>query len=47
VANACIRLLDDPDVAIAMGANGFDKVNKNYNWQVIGNQLVSIYHQLR
>ena len=46
VAQACLKLLNNPLTSIVMGQNGFHKVNKHYNWKNIGNQLLSVYQNL-
>lgn len=46
LSRAMHALLSDPAAASHMGLRGYEKVMRNYNWQRIGERLVTIYRGL-
>jgi glycosyltransferase involved in cell wall biosynthesis len=46
VAERLLRLLDDPDRALAMGENGARKVAERYTWDRLAEQTLTIYRSL-
>lgn len=46
IAEAIQHLIDHPDEAARMGANGMEAVLKEYNWEREGKQLIEIYEWL-
>lgn len=46
IAHGCRRLLEDPEVAVAMGQRGREAVLKTYNWDVGAQQLLALYQRL-
>lgn len=46
IANAIGRLLDDPDLAMAMGQRGKKAVTNRYNWDAEATKLLKVYQEL-
>ncbi|MGZ4915469.1 MAG: glycosyltransferase family 4 protein [Halobacteriota archaeon] len=43
LASAIIEALDDPKTARAMGRNGRQRVERNYDWKIVARQVVDVY----
>lgn len=46
IANAILKLLDDPELCLKLGRNGIKAVKESYNWGNMENKLFSIYDKL-
>ena len=46
LADAILRLMDDPRQALQMGQNGQEAVRKLYNWEHEGKHLVQAYEKI-
>jgi glycosyltransferase involved in cell wall biosynthesis len=43
LSRAITSMLDDPKKARAMGKNGRQRVERNYDWKVVARQVVDVY----
>ncbi|MGZ4948197.1 MAG: glycosyltransferase family 4 protein [Halobacteriota archaeon] len=44
LANAILKVLDDPKTARAMGKNGRRRVQQNYDWKIVSRKIVDVYN---
>jgi glycosyltransferase involved in cell wall biosynthesis len=46
MADAVIRLLDDPNLRKKLGINAYNTIKKRFTWDIITNKFLEIYHSL-
>ncbi|PKM51012.1 MAG: hypothetical protein CVV02_08750 [Firmicutes bacterium HGW-Firmicutes-7] len=46
LANACISLLNQPEMVKSMGKNAYDFANEKYNWNVLSDSLMKSFMRL-
>jgi glycosyltransferase involved in cell wall biosynthesis len=46
IANAILKILNNRELYVRYSENGIKAVKEKYNWKIMENKLVNIYHQL-
>ena len=46
IRNAIIKLRDNPRLCQELGANARKAYEQKYSWEIMGQRLVALYHQL-